>query len=249
MGKAYIANPVLRAVANTIVWKQDKNTFILQDDKAICADTTPYIIGDSPILVAHPMEMTRNELSAWQSYFLNNSIKQGFEQIWEPVIDPKEVHKDRYDGMLIPFYRFTDKYKHGISIVYYGDYDGEKYVNEPTIYFKDCNAKGQRISKYFGTEFNISAEVKIEGFTFNKYTRMTNHIVAYLDKAVISELIKKDDVSVARYMHNLTLAQVMNFIELATQENSPNASAILLDYKNKNFADVDSMAEFTLEDL
>lgn len=242
--KAYIGNPVLRAVANTVVWKQDKNTFILKDDKAICADGTPYTIGDSPILVAHPMEMNQEELSAWKAYFLNNSLKQAFEQIWEPVISPNEVQKDRYAGISIPFYYFMNKDKHGISIEY-----GEEpeFPMEPSIYFEDCDLDWHWANEWH--DVTPSEVIEIKKFVFSKYTRQVNHIVAYLDKAVISGLIEKDDVSVANYLHNLTLAQVMKFIDLATQKNSSNVSAILLDYKNKNFPGIDPMSEFTLADL
>ena len=50
-----------------------------------------------------------------------------------------------------------------------------------------------------------------------------------------------------QYLHNFTLAQVTEFIRLATENNAVNVTAALLEYKNKHFSTVDPMAEFTLD--
>ena len=238
---AYTNNPVLRIVANIIVWQQGKDTFILSGNQAIRADGTPYNIGEQPILVAHPMEMTQNDISAWQIYFLKNSLKQPFEQIWEPTIRPEEVTVDRYAGVRIPYFRFMRQEKHGIFV---DDYDFHAYIK---IRFEDCDVDVERIEE---PHHDISPDelFEIKRFTFTKYTRQVNHVVAYLDKATIYNRIVNDDVSVAQHLHNLTLAQVSNFIELAAQNECTNVNAILLEYKNKHFADADPMTEFTLED-
>ncbi len=238
---AYINNPLLRTVANIVVWQQEEKTFILKGSQAIHADGTPYTIGKSPILVAHPMEMTQDEISEWQEYFLKNSLKQPFEQVWEPVIQPDEVKTDRYAGVGIPYFRFLKQDKHGISVV---DYD---FHNDIEISFAGCNADVERID---WTRHMISPNDRFEvkSFTFKEYTRQVNHIVAYLDKASIYNRVINDDKTVAQYLHNLTLAQLSKFIDLAAENNCPNVSAILLEYKNENYKDADTMAEFTLGD-
>ncbi len=239
--KAYIGNPLLRTVANIVVWQQGKKTFIMQGDKTIGADGMPYTIGKLPILVAHPMEMTQKDLSAWQAYFLNNSLKQPFEQIWEPVISPEEIHKDRYAGVPIPYFRFMNQEKHGIVV------DDFEFHDSIAISFEGCSAFVERLD---WSRHHISPDdrFEIEEFWFKKYSRQVNHIVAYLDKASIYNRIINDDVTVAQYLRNLTLAQLLKFIEVASQNECPNVGAILLEYKNEHFADLDSMAEFTLGD-
>ncbi len=239
--KAYIGNPLLRTVANIVVWQQGKKTFILRDDKAIDADGAPYTIGKMPIQVAHPMEMTQKDLSAWQAYFVNHSLKQPFEQIWEPIIRPEDVHEDRYAGVPIPYFRFLKQEKHGIFVE---DYD---FHAEIIISFEECDADVERLD---WSRHDISPDDRFEvrKFRFEKYSRQVNHIVAYLDRVSIYNRIVNDDVTVAQYLQNLTLAQVSKFIEVASQNNCPNVSAILLEYKNEHFADLDPMAEFTLED-
>ena len=237
--KVYIENPVLRTVANLIVWQQGKETFILRDTCVIHADGTPYTIGDNPILVAHPMEMTHEDVAAWQNYFLNNSLKQPFAQIWEPVIRPEEVKKDRYAGVQIPYVRFLNQEKHGIST------EDEGYHEYLSVIFEDCDASATGYGAHYITS---DITIEIEDFSFKKYTRQVNHIVAFLDKATIYNRILKDDPSVAQYLKNLTLAQVTKFPDVAVQNNCTNVTAILLEYKNKNFPNIDPLAEFTLED-
>ena len=239
--KAYMDNPLLRTVANIIVWKQEDKTFILKDTQAICVDRTPYTIGEAPILVAHPMEMTQSELLAWQAYFVDNALKQPFEQIWEPVIRPEDVHEDRYTGVSIPYFRFLNQEKHGIFVE---DFDFHADIQ---ISFAECYAEVERLD---GTGHSISPNdgFEVKNFSFEKYSRQVNHIVAYLDKSTLYDRIVHDDVSVAQYLKNLTLAQTTKFIELAAQNNCTNVSAILLAYKNEHFADFNPMSEFTLED-
>lgn len=88
---------------------------------------------------------------------------------------------------------------------------------------------------------------EVRQFGFRKYTRQVNHIVAYLDRVSLYDRILKDDASVTQYLHNFTLAQVTEFIRLATENNAVNVTAALLEYKNKHFSTVDPMAEFTLD--
>ena len=131
--------------------------------------------------------------------------------------------------------------KHGISVE---DYD---FHNNIEISFKGCNADVERID-WLSHMISPDDRFEVKSFTFKEYTRQVNHIVAYLDKATIYNRVINDDTTVAQYLHNLTLAQLSKFIELAAENNCPNVSAILLEYKKENFKDVDAMAEFTLED-
>ena len=72
---SYLNNPVLHKVAELIVWNQKKNTFILTKDSAIDCYGQEYVIDDKiPVGVAHPIEMDKAEIRAWQDYFLNNGL-------------------------------------------------------------------------------------------------------------------------------------------------------------------------------
>ncbi|MBQ8496489.1 MAG: leucine-rich repeat protein [Clostridia bacterium] len=238
---SYLENPLLRMVASILVWKQDKNTFTLTENGAITADGKTYeIVSEHDIALAHPMEMDKDDLTAWQKYFTSYALKQPFEQIWEPVIDPKTISKDRYKDCKISYYRFTNRAKHGITIE---DYDFHDVIE---IHFADCDAEVERID-YDLHQVHPSDCFEVQSISFKKYTRMTNHIVAYLDRVTIYDRIRKDDITIAQFLPNFTLAQIMEFIDIAIENNCVNVTALLLNYKNENFADFDPMEAFALD--
>ena len=75
----YLANPFLRGIAKLLVWAQDGQSYILTDTGLIDSTGHSYSIGEKPIKIAHPMEMKREEVTAWQKYFTQNSLKQPFQ--------------------------------------------------------------------------------------------------------------------------------------------------------------------------
>lgn len=75
---------------------------------------------------------------------------------------------------------------------------------------------------------------------------MTNHIVAYLDRVTIIGRIRKDDVTIVQQLPDFTLAQLMEFIQTAQESNATQVLALLLDLKNKTYAGLDPLDEFTL---
>lgn len=238
--ESYLKNPLLRQVASLLVWVQDGKTFLLTDTGAVTADGTPYSIGDAEIALAHPMDMTRNDVTDWQKWFTANGIKQPFEQIWEPVVEPNSVTEDRYRGCMIPYYRFLGQNKHGIYV------EDEDFHNEIDISFDDCNADIQRID-WLRHEISPDHRFEIQRFCVEQFTRKANHIIAYLDRVTIYDRIRKDDTGISSFLPQFTLAQITEFIKVATENNCTNVTALLLDYKNQNFADFDPMEEFSLE--
>ena len=237
---AYLANPVLRAVAKLLVWDQKGNTFTLTDDNIIRSDGSVYVINNKPIKLAHPMEMKPEDVAAWQKYFASHAHKQPFEQIWEPVIDPQSIAKERYAGCMIPYYRFTGQAKRGITVE---DYD---FHNEIYISFKGCTADIERID-WRRHEINMDDRFEIKAFSFERFDRQINHIVAYLDRITVFGRILNDDVSVVEMMPMFTLAQIMEFVNTAAENSCTNVLAVLMDYKNRTFANFDSLEEFTLD--
>ena len=238
---SYTKNPVLRQIASLIVWNQGDDTFIMTKDGAVTSDGAPYAFQENvKIGVAHPIEMKPDAVSSWQKYFTSRNLKQPFAQIWEPVLNPKEVTKDRYIGCMIPFYRFRGQKKHGIHVE---DYD---FHNEIDISFDDCRAEVERID-WNRHEINNEDRFEVKSIGFRTYTRQVNHILAYLDRITIYDRIKKDDITIEKYLPSFTLAQITEFIQIAAENNCTNVTSILLDYKNANYADFDPMEEFSLD--
>ena len=234
-------NPLLRSVAETVVWTQAGKTFILAGGKSIDSAEQPCTITDEKIKVAHPMEMHTEDIAAWQKYFAAHGLKQPFLQVWEPIYEPTEIKQDRYEGCLIPYYRFMNQEAHGIiSSVY-----DLIYNQDVKITLADCDVEIRRVDRSRRIDPNDRFEIK--SFTFKRYTRQVNHLVAYFDRVTVWDRVRNDDLTVTEQLDRFTLAQIMEFIAAAQEANATNVLAALLDYKNAHFADFDPMAEFTLD--
>ena len=227
-------NPFLRIMGRLVVWAQDGTTFTLDGSgRAIGVNGTEYQVKDGPVKVAHPMEMEPGTTEAWQRYFTSHGLRQPFEQVWEPVTDPACVKAGRYDGYTIPLYMLMNKEKHGILM------EGQSRIT-----LVGCSAGLKLIE---GHHDWVNNEFEVSNFSFLKYDRQVNHIVAHLDKGTVAGRIKKDDISAAQWFDRFTLAQITDFIRLAQENNAVNVLAQLLEYKNAHFADFDPMDEFTLD--
>lgn len=235
----FVNNPLLRIMAELVIWEQGKETFILRNKETIRYDGTPYKLKAQEIKVAHPIEMAQSEVDGWRQYFIDNQLKQPFEQIWEPNYTLEKIKSDRYAGIEIPLYRYLNQEKHGIKAERSFDY----YECFVTFEFKDCNVKIECNDK--DTENSINNLYVIQSFSFKKFTRQVNHIIAYLDRITIHDKIVKDDVSIEKLLYGFNLAQIMKFIDFATKNKSVNVAAMLLNYKNEHFGD--TMDEFILE--
>lgn len=237
---AYMDNPLLRSVGELLVWQQGKSTFTIGENGLITVDGSPYTLSDKKIAVAHPLEMTKGDIAAWQQYFVSHGLKQPFEQVWEPVVNAEDVSEDRYAGCMIPYYRFVGQAKRGITVT---DFN---YHDDIEIDVEDCRTEIERID-WERHMINMSDRFEIQKFAFKKLTRQVNHIIAYFDRITVYERIRKDDVSVKNILSQFTLAQIADFIKVANENNAVNVSALLLNYKNEHFADFDPMDEFVLE--
>ena len=239
--QSYLENAVLRHVAELIVWNQAEEYFILADNGLIDSSGLTYTLKKSiPVGVAHPMEMKREDVIAWQKYFTSHDLKQPFEQVWEPAHKANEIKPDRYVGCMIPCYRFLNQEKHGI---YSG---GSMMKGEWSASFRDCTGKTEWVD-YSRTGIGPNSLFEIKSLSFKSYTRQVNHIIAYLDRVTVWDRVRKDDLSVTEQLDRFTFAQITEFISAAQEANATNVLAALLDYKNAHFADFDPMTEFTLD--
>ena len=238
---SYTGNPVLRKVAELIVWEQGGKTFILTQDGAVNSAEEPFVISDSSnIRVAHPSEMDAGDVGTWQRYFTFHALKQPFEQIWEPVVDLGSISPDRYNGCLIPYYRFLHREKHGITA------DDYNFHNDIDITFKDCAADVIR-KDWARHSISVDDNFEVNNFRVVRRSRMANHIVGYLDKCTVYGRILNDDATVVNVLSGFTLAQITEFVKFSTENQKTNVTAALLEFKKEHFAGFDPMEEFTLD--
>jgi len=238
---AYLPNPLLRKVASLLVWQQGQNTFTISNGALITEDEKEYVLkADSKLKLAHPMELEASVIQKWQAYFVKHGLKQPFEQVWEPVMNKTPISQNRYKGIMIPYYHFHEKTHHGIKV------EDAYFHQHVSISFEDCSAEVERID-YHRHELNPDDRFEITSFTFKKYTRKVNHIVAYLDKITINERLLKDDSSIGPLLSSFTLAQISEFIQLAAENKCVNVTAVLLEHKNRHFPNLDPLDSFVLD--
>lgn len=238
-------NPVLRQVASLLVWSQKEKSFTLRDGQPIGPEGTAYVIGQEPVCLAYPTELPAEDLENWRKYFANNGIKQPFAQVWEPAMRAEDVKEDRYEGCEVPVHRFKGQEKHGITF----DYNQWSDDADLNLYFPGCTLEFDADKVLGRHELYLDNPLTLGKFSFRKYTRSVNHIVALLDKWTITGRIMKGDVSVMAQMDGATLAQVTEYLNLSIEHNQPSITAELLNYKNEHFAGFDPFAKFTLDDL
>ena len=238
---SYLNNFILHKVGELVVWNQKGDTFILTENGLIDCNGNEYGINDKdPIGVAHPMDMKNGEAKAWQRYFTSHGLKQPFEQVWEPVIDMDRFKPNRYEGRMIPFYKLQKNEKHGISV-----YDRD-FHNEIDISFQDCDAIVERID-WARHQIDMDHRFEVKSITARRKTRVANHVIAYLDKITAIDRIIADDITFVETLHDCSLAQITDYINIANDNNATNVLAMLMDYKNTNYSDFDPMDEFVLD--
>ena len=240
--KSYLHNPLLRQVASLLVWEQKGITFTLRNQEIISHDESTVALTNAPIRLAHPMQMDASLVTLWQKYFTRKGLKQMFRQIWEPVFDPASINPDRYCGCTVPVLTLAGQKKHGIGVD-----NLAAYSDSFSLWLTHCAIEAEPSDWRYVPGMNDDLYYTLGNFTFRIYTRWTNHIVAWFDRYLIADKIKKDDISVANLLPGFTLAQITEFIQLAAEHHSTNVTAILLDYQNKNFSDFDPMEAFSLE--
>ena len=233
------SNPLLRAVAELVVWNQKGKTFILKGNQTIDSAGALYVIGQDPIGAAHPMEMAHGDVAAWQNYFLAHNLKQLFPQMWEPVYRKEDIRPDRYADCPIQTAYLFHREKHGITVRY------ERNAPDGTaLSLASC-----------GAEYAVRLDGKgnpafyIHRFTCIKFDRQANHVISILDRLTIPRRIEEDDsAAVAGYLAGTTLAQISEYLDLAIKAQAADCTALLLEYKNKHFGGLDPMDSFSLED-
>ncbi len=159
------------------------------------------------------------------------------------MVRESAIRPTMYQDIELPLYQFKGKEKHGISFSY--DYS----LSILQISFAGCDLELDCSGLNLRHNLDLNGLVKMGGFTFKQYTRQVNHIVALLDQWTIIGWIMKDDAAIVAHLDSATLAQVMEYLNLAIDNGKTNVTAELLNYKNEHFPDFDPLAEFTLDDL
>lgn len=88
---------------------------------------------------------------------------------------------------------------------------------------------------------------EIKTFGFSRYTRAVNHIVAYLDKLCIYPRIADNDMTVMEEVDDCTLAQIIDYIDMASESGATELAAALLEYREERFPEYASVESLLLD--
>ncbi len=236
-------NPVFNIMAASVVWDQGGNTFILMGERGLDSSGHTYSLTAEPVKVAHPIEMKAEDIRRWQSYFAKEHHKQLFHQVWEPVRYPNMITKDRYNGAELPLFMFTGKDKDGIHTFGY-----HAYSDHFGFTLDDCSLTYKASTWRLDWGYSDSTNYYTLGdFTFERFTRKVNHIVTILDRMTVYSLIRNNVTDVKDLLPSYTYAQILEFIEAAQESKAADVLALLLDYKEENYPEMDPLEEFDFE--
>lgn len=236
--KSYLNNPLLRNIAELLVWEQDGNCFTLDASGLIDSNGTAYLISEKPIRIAHPMEMKPEDVAAWQKYYTAHNLKQPFQQVWESVYEQSEIREDRYKDCPINANYLKNQSRRGIHVEWWENYWVES---------RDFRIQGFEVDACEADREDGKLRLEIVSLRPLEWNRRANMVIAFLDRITVWDRVKKDDVRVMDHVSCFTLAQITEMIQIAQEANAVNVLALLLEYKNAHFADFNPMDEFTLE--
>ena len=255
--KSYVVHPVLKQIAQAVVWKDESGTtFMIIGDAMKTADGSVYVpVGG--IKPAHVLDMYPDEVEKWQDYLQSQKKSLIIDQVWEPVIkfDAKTLKK-RYEGVVLTNkerskLRTTLKAK-GVDVK--ADTNESEFNHRQYQYeFSDTNKMN------LGTSMVVTYHIdeKTKDITFDSDLKLkrnaskyeVNTILFELDKFAVKNFIAKDDAEVLNQaiLDGFSAAQIIEFIDFAAGNKSTNCVAVLQDYKNEKYPEYDAFSEFVLE--
>ena len=252
----YLKNPLFAPIVEAVIWQDDNNhCFEIKDKKILDINGTEF----SPcgtISIAHVLDMTREEISAWQQHVLNSAKTLIVEQVWEPIFteDTKKISSDRYSGTI-----WTNKERNdfkralkqkGIEVKSAErdaefDHRNYTYVFDPNGTMIIGNVARLEYVVDESTKNLTLDSISIVGGT----NRARNAVLFELDKRSIKALIRNNISTqiTIELLDSFTLAQINEFVEMSTSCNSTDCTALLLEYKNNKYDTFDPFELFTLD--
>lgn len=237
--KQWQTNFITKALSQSLVWQQEDSFFSFINDSTVDENGKVYTLRDKPIRIAYVSDMYEKTINNWQKLFVSNQKTQAFLQIWENSYKAEDINTDRYSDCVIKSVYLINRKEIGIDCLWYNRDVGYDEITYRSLYIDGFEVKASGNDE--GTELTIDEIVVKE------WSRKSNTIVSFLDKITIYSRILNNRLDSTNELKRFTLAQISDFIRIANENNATNALAILLDYKNKNFADFDPMDEFVLE--
>lgn len=238
-GSAYLDNAILRSVASLVVWQQGKTTFIISERGPVDVRGRAKRLGRAPIKVAHPVDMAPSDIERWRSYFAERQLRQPFRQVWERVIPIESVSPDRYEGILLPVGRLARSERHGIHVRYLTYEASSQRGVDVTFDHAGANVV---VRERHGGKDSWKTLIEITDFIPRKVSardvagrRALNHLVGYLDWMTFTPRVATGDLTVMDDLNDPTLEQLIDCVNIATENGATELAAALLAYREERF--------------
>jgi hypothetical protein len=251
--ETYCGNPILRPITEKVIWSDASGEVFMLDHGVIhTIDGIAYEPRDF-IRIAHVLDMTAEQIKLWQDRLLAAGTKLLIEQVWEPIATVQSTGIYR-DAVLTKEERNEFKRALGrkaISVKSENDYsEFDHHANR--YVFSDTGT--MQVGKNVKIEYRVNEQTGETTLLsvrcpFTVMTRELNAIFFELSRVCVKSVIRQDAVAElsTSLTAQFTAAQISEFIRLAQDCGSVNATVMLLEYKQTHFADVDPLAEFTLD--
>lgn len=253
--ESYCNNPVLTLIAEKVIW-QDSNhvTFMVESGYAKTIDGIEYT-PSGKVCVAHVLDMKKTETESWQNHLVKTGKILLVEQVWEPVAKLNVDSIGQFDNLVVSKEarnEFKRRLNHkGIEVKSQADWSEYNHRSNSYV-FSDTGT--MEVGNYLKIKYSV--DEMDAGYTLLSFeclskvmNRELNTVLFELSRMCVKSLVCNDNSKALSDVldNNFTLAQITEFIKIASENNAANVQALLLEYKNKNFSDFDPMEEFTLD--
>ena len=252
----YLKNPLFRPLTETLLWMDGKNNmFEVVNGKILdVQDNETAPVGY--VKVAHVLDMDESEIKLWQDKLKNNAKKLLIEQVWEPIADITSVSNliKRYEGLFLSRTERNELKKAlKAKAIDVRSETGESYYDHRAgTYVFDKNGTmllGNKATlKYQSTE-DGGATLGVFAVEGKTKDREVNSIVFELDRICIkaSILAGNEKMLTDDNLAKFTLSQIQELIAFSNDNDAIGCTAILLDYKNRQFGNTNYLDSFVLD--
>ena len=248
----YCSNPILQPVAEKVIWIDASGiTFMIQKGVISTASGAEHIPQEF-VQIAHVLDLSAEQIAAWQHYLLNTGKKLLIEQVWEPIAAIKNINL--FLGMVLSKDERND-FKRALarkSINLKSDNDYSEFDHRAYKYvFSDTGT--MHVGNALRIRYRVkedTGETTLESFQPpKKLTRELNSILFELGRVCVKSAIRQNAAQLLTSLltDTFTAAQVLEFIRIAQDSDSIEALSVLLNHKQQNFPEFDPLAEFTLD--
>ena len=255
--KSYAVHPILKKMAAAVIWADETGGYYTYTSAGITdIDGQPYT-PEGGIRPAHVLDMEAEMIEAWQRYLLVHQRSLLFDQVWEPVVSykPRELGSRYYGVELTNKERSalrTMLKKKGVDVKA-GSNEGQFDHRQGSYVFSDTN------TMFLGNSLTITylIDEDTKSITFGKDLKKTrnsskyeiNAILFAMDKATLMSAVEKDETNRLRdeFLKDMTAAQILELIDVATANKAFNCGAMLQEYKNTHYPEYDAFSDFVLK--